>query len=476
MRLKYIIYPLAIIALIVMLNGCEKFTSGINTSSTDALDASSVQLLSGAQLGYMQVFEGGLARITAILTQQATGTERQYAAYEVYTLTSQDFINEWATAYVNCFADLKIGEKKAAASSQKNLLGAMQVLEGMEMGTMAALWGDVPYSQAGQAPGIIQPAYDAQMAVFDSVQAVLSRGIANLATYDQTLKGDIFSTSVYSTPTSPGAGSPYWSRLGYSAKARYYMHAARHGHPGYTGADVQNVITNGLLGIIATDGSQDISFVHGTDQSLNQNLWYSFANNDRTGYMDASSTFAEPMLYYRNVDGKSNDTARLQYYYDKSLHYEDLNYGSGAFGVDHSYPAFSASETLLLLAEAYYYQGNTASALTYLNSARTYANTVFGSSLSAYVAGDFSTPAKLLQAILNEEYLALAFQIESFNLARRVNYQFTYTDSASVVHTIAPTTGTVFPQRFPYSQDELTANPNVPKPIPTVFQTTYVNQ
>ena len=33
MRLKYIIYPLAIIALMVMLNGCEKFTEGINTST-----------------------------------------------------------------------------------------------------------------------------------------------------------------------------------------------------------------------------------------------------------------------------------------------------------------------------------------------------------------------------------------------------------------------------------------------------------
>ena len=51
MRLKYIIYPLAIIALLLMLNGCEKFTEGFNTSTTVATDASASQLFSGAQLG-----------------------------------------------------------------------------------------------------------------------------------------------------------------------------------------------------------------------------------------------------------------------------------------------------------------------------------------------------------------------------------------------------------------------------------------
>ncbi len=73
MRLKYIIYPLAIIALMVMLNGCEKFTEGFNTSTTCLrwmLHAQ--QLFSGAQIGYMQVMKEAWRRIAAILTQQAT--------------------------------------------------------------------------------------------------------------------------------------------------------------------------------------------------------------------------------------------------------------------------------------------------------------------------------------------------------------------------------------------------------------------
>ncbi|MFZ1976878.1 MAG: SusD/RagB family nutrient-binding outer membrane lipoprotein [Bacteroidota bacterium] len=464
MRLKYIIYPLAIIALMVMLNGCEKFTEGFNTSTVAALDASSQQLFSGAQLGYMQTFEGGLARIAAIITQQATGAERQYGAYQVYTLTSQDFINDWATAYANCFANLKLTEKKAAASAQRNLLGAVQVTEGLEMGTLTALWGDVPYTQAAQAPLINQPVYDPQTAVYDSVQALLSRGIANLTPpVDKTLSTDIFSSA--NSLTS-------WTRLGYSAKARYYMHVAR--LQSYSAASLNNVITNGLLGIIATDGTQDVSFIHGSNEGEDENLWYSFLVDDRSGYMDASVTFAEPMLYYRDVDGKSNDSARFAYYY-YNAGYWDLNYytPNGAFQSGNTYPAFRASETLLLIAEAYYRQGDAADALTYLNNARTYANNVFGSNLAPFVAGDLPG-ASLLQAIINEQYLALAFQLEVFDFARRVNYHFTYKDSTGVMHSMTPTDqSSVFPQRFLYSQDEITANPHVP--VTTLKEVTTVN-
>ena len=469
MRLKYIIYPLAIIALLAMLNGCEKFTEGLNTSSTVGLDASAGQLFSGAQLGYMQVTEGGLARLSAMLTQQANGEQNQYAAYETYTITSQDFINEWATAYAQCFADIKLAETKAAASP--NLRGAIEVLEGLHMGTITALWGAVPYSQAGQAPVILQPAYDAQATVYAAVQTVLSQAITDLTTSDGTLtsKVDIFSS---------GGSVPKWRALAYSAKARYFMHVAR--SAGYTSASMDNVINNALLGIKSTDGSQDVSLTHGTVQGGNQNLWYSFMMNDRAGYIDAATTFAEPMLHYRNVDGKSDDAARHAFYYfwvatSPTSGYWDLNYyeTGAAFDIDQTSPVFHASETLLLLAEAYYRKADYTNALTYLNSARTYANNVFGSNLSAYVAGDFSTNPKLLQAILNEQYLALAFQIEAFNFARRVNFAFTYTDSSAVVHTIAPTFGTQFPQRFLYSQDELTAYPNAP--VTTLFQKTDVN-
>jgi hypothetical protein len=452
-------------AFMVMLNGCEKFTEGFNNDPTQLTDASEVNIFSGAQLAYMQFDEGELARLAAIFTQQATGASQQYASYQNYSLASEDFSNAWATAYVDCFANIKIVEGKA--TSKANLRGAAEVLEGLHMGTMTALWGDIPYSQANQvlANKNIQPTFDDQLTVYSNVQTVLTKGIADLATLDGSLSSDIFSS---------GNDISLWKKLAYSAKARYYMHVAR--YYSYSLAYMDSVINNGLKGMIATTGADDISFTHGTAQGGNQNLWYSFLQNDRAGYMDASVTFAQPMLYYRNVDGKSVDTARMQYYYSKSAKYLDLNYVDGACAISNSFPIIRASETLTLIAEAYYRKGDLPSALTYLNFARTYANNVYGSSLTEYASMDAAvTGTKLLQSILNEEYLALMLQMEGFNFARRVNFAITYTDSSSlaVVHTITPITGTVFPQRYLYSMDEIDANPHTPST--TLNQVTTVN-
>ena len=55
------------------------------------------------------------------------------------------------TAYTNVLYNLRLTEQEAAANGQKNLEGAAKILEGIQMGTVTALWGDVPYSQAARA-------------------------------------------------------------------------------------------------------------------------------------------------------------------------------------------------------------------------------------------------------------------------------------------------------------------------------------
>jgi hypothetical protein len=182
------------------------------------------------------------------------------------------------------------------------------------------------------------------------------------------------------------------------------------------------------------------------------------------------------MLQARKFDGKSNETGRLGFYFNPAL--SNLNTtATGAYANNATFPMFRASETHLLMAEAYVRLGNTASALTELNNARTYNNSVYKNTSTAYVAADFATPAALQQAILNETYLSLMHQVEVFNFMRRVNYAIAYKDSAGNTKTIAPTRGTVFPQRFIYSTNEATSNPNQPAVGPNdLFKPTHANQ
>jgi hypothetical protein len=263
-------------------------------------------------------------------------------------------------------------------------------------------------------------------------------------------------------------------KLGYSAKARYLMHTAR--AAGYSATILNQVIAAAQLGILSVTGSEDAMATHGTIQAQNQNLWYSFMIQDRTGYMDAATTYVIPMLRAMKFDGKSNEAGRLAFYFNPAQN--NLNTtATGAYAISASYPIFRASETHLLMAEAYVRLGNTASALTELNNARTYNNTVFKNTSAAFVAADFPTPAALQQAIFNETYLSLMHQIEAWNFLRRVDYAVAYKDSLGATKPLTLTKGTEWPQRFLYSTTEGTSNPNTPaEPVNGQFVRTAANK
>src|SRR5204862_983800 len=139
---------------------------------------------------------------------------------------------------------------------------------------------------------------------------------------------------------------------------------------------------------------------------------------------DASGNCAWKLLKGRGSDGKSNEAGRAAFYFNADG--SDLNYSaSGAYGISQSYPFFRASETHLLIAEAYARLNSgtiDANAIAELNQARHYANAAFKDTLQDFAAADFATPAALMQMIFNEQYLALMHQIEAWNLLRRIDY------------------------------------------------------
>lgn len=442
---------LTVSVFIAGLVGCEEFVSGFDANPLSPVDASASTNFVGAQLSFVMFTEAYPAFLSAIWTQQVRGADRQFLQLQTYQTTTDDFNNDWNTAYAGALSNLRIVQSKCVGTGLANLKGAAEILEGLHMANVAALWGDVPYSQAIQYPNLT-PTFDGQMAVYTAALSVLDQGIADFNSNLAPLAQDVFSLG--------GVGTR-WVKLGHSAKARYLMHTAR--AAGYSSTILNQVIAEAQQGILSTTGSEDAMATHGTVQSQNQNLWYSFMMVDRTGYMDANvaGTFVIPMLQARKFDGKSNETGRLGFYFNPTL--TNLNTTTtGAYAINAQYPIFRASETHLLMAEAYARLGNTASALTELNNARTYNNSVFKNTSAMYVAADFATTAALQQAIFNETYLALMHQVEVFNFARRIDYAIAYKDSVGTTKSIAPTRGTVFPQRFLYSTNEATSNPNTP--------------
>lgn len=449
---------------ITALLGCESFTEGYDANPLYPTEATPERTFVGAELAFNMFMEGFSSQFAAMWAQQATGTERQFGGFQVYSVDAADFGGEWLYAYTYVLADLRLVQADARAAGQRNLAGAAQILEGLTMGTVAALWGDVPYSEAAMPDVTTTPKYDPQMSVYEAVLARLDAGITEFAGHPTPLADDAFSIS-----GQPGL----WIKLGHSAKARYLMHTAR--NAGYSPAFLNQVLAEGAQGILATNGSEDLMFRHGVVYQGNMSLWHSFQNFDRSGYLTAEGSFAVPLMRARAGDGKTDETGRLAYYYTPDG--RDLNTGpQGAYAEDEPYPGFRASETHLLMAEAHARLGNAAEAVAELNLARQYNNARFGNASTDHAPGDFPTPEALLQAVLNETYLSLMHQVEVFNFLRRINYRIEYVDAGGATVSLRPANGTQFPQRFLYPAEELTANPN--RPVQTsadLFRATAAN-
>jgi len=458
---KIISLMVVALAMILFIAGCSKITEdyvkGYDTDPLSPTTAPSPKIFVGAQAAFIEFYEGFPSKLAAVWAQQATGADRQFASFDIYNITANDFSNDWFLAYTRVLTNLKIAQAKAKNEGLMNLYGLARVLEGIHMGNVAALWGDVPYSEAAQPEKTLTPKYDNQIDVYNAAIAALDEGIQVLQQNTTDFPQDIYST---------GGKVAKWIKAAYSAKARYLMHLARKDN--YPTTILDQVIQAGLNGITSTTrtgtapaagyGADDFVFTHGTVQGGSMNLWYSFIVVNRSGYLRALKCFATKMLGSRGA----SEAGRFNYYFTADSN--DLN-TTRAYAINAYFPVIRASETLLLIAEAYARKGDLANAVNYLNQARTYVNNIFGTTLSTNLTpADFGNDqTQVLQAILNEMYLALMHQVEVFNFLRRIDYRVNYVDGDGNIVWLTPKRGTQFPQRLFYPQSEVSTNPNTPK-------------
>lgn len=463
---KLTIWGLIAVVFVSGFYGCEQFTEGYRENPLAPTIAPADKTFIGAEAAFIVFMEGFPSQLASIWAQQIYGAERQFGGYQGYTVTAQDFQADWFTAYSGVLTNLRIVQQKATADGGKgNLVGAAKILEGITMGTVASLWGDIPYSEADQFYTNSQPKYDNQVEVYNAVIKLLNDGITDFSGAMRKLDQDALSYN----------GNPnLWVKAARTARARYLMHLAR--SQNYSSAALNQIIQEAQQGVLATNGSDDLKILHatGTYQG-DMNSWYSFLVFDRSGYIDAEQTFVYPMMKELSLDGKTDESGRMAYYF--TANGKNLNTTNGAYTSSSPFPIIRASETYLLMAEAYARLGDNVNAIANLNKAREYNNNVFGNKSKSYDALDFLLTGKLLQAILNEEYLSLMHQIEVFNFLRRVDFKISYTDSKNAVVSLKPTAGnTQFPQRFFYSSDEFTSNPNMPRQSAAdLFAPTRVN-
>ncbi len=446
--------------------GCNDSLTGpgLTVSPNSPTSATTNQLFASIQVSNESQQEGGIARLASMFTQQLAGTGRQQQSYAQYSLTEADYSGYFSRIYSGGgLIDIRNVEAATKAASDSSYYGITLVLEALDIGMGASIWGDIPYSEA--AGTAVTPKLDKQQDVYAVVQAKLDTAILFIGKTGGTNIGPGSVDLTYAGDRTK------WTQAAYSLKARYYMHwvegqlvggAAGAASATACGGDcLVKTVAAAALGI--SSNANDWQTFHSTT-STEWNFWYQFIVVQRAGDLGASKTLVDTLKARRVANGDQ----RIRAYFDS------VNVGGGVFdfrGADRNgsgttplsvlsaarlaqgfrQPIVTFAETQLLLAEAQARLGQNGPALVALNAAKAAQASKLGVAVPAAVA--LTGPA-LLTEIKAEEWIASFQNIEAYNDFKRNCYpRLTPALAATDV-----------PGRVLYGSGERQTNPNIPSP------------
>lgn len=434
-KFKYLFLSLLSLAIV----SCSEFTDGINDDPNNFTGAPGDLLIGQANLEVVKLSGSNASRYSGIFTDQFTGADRQYISLDNYTTTAADYDDEWDDLYADGLAQAGLAEQGAVESGDVVLEGVAQIIQGLLLGEAAALWGDVPASEALDFANFPDPKYDSQASVLALAQTMLSNGITNAGSAPVTAYG----TPVY------GATSANWGEVAHTLKARYYLVAK----------DYANALSEANLGISSSAG--DLVSSHSNTIGA-RNLYFQFIVDERGGYLTAGGSHMKNLIdgTTARVLATPGDAERAAVYFDG----DEMNTNTGGiFAVDAAFPIVSYMETLFIAAEADQRVNGGSGGQATFNDIRAELATMYGGSFPATI----STGTNLLMEILEEKYLSMPGSLQIFHDVRRTNN--------AIGVPIKGTNNPSIPQRFLYPQVEVSTNANFPGVV-DLFVKTPVNQ
>jgi starch-binding outer membrane protein, SusD/RagB family len=468
-KLRYI----SVCALLLTLSFSCNFYAGKNVDPDAPTVVNPDALLKGILLANIEVQLGQTQRITGMWTGQYRGVILLYLAIHQYNLSAEESNNTWNLAYQSVVKQSRV--MREGLKEDPFYQGVGKISEAHSLGTLTALYGDIPFTEIAQDEKFPLPKFNKQTDVYAGIQLLLDEAITDLKkiTVARTISNDLLFRGAHAK----------WIEVAYTLKARYYMETKEY----------DKAYTNALSGISL--GANSLKFTPPGTSIGDGNLMNMMIAN-RGGYFSTGTTFLTRLLSRTNAIGSRNNAKTIED--ARSKYYTIAGTSStGERGVAAAKAPMSLvifEENLLTLAESGLRTKGFAEGLLQLNKLRAYLNvrsnpfTPLAAAdtvrYDAYVDADFAAGGMenrdniaqdkaLLREIIEERYVSLYGQILPFNDFRRL------TKSNSDVRPPIPfntPTATKHPERLIYAQTEIIGNPNVPNPLPDLFQVTEVNK
>jgi len=374
------------------------------------------------------VLTGDVNRVISLWMQQMAGTGRQWAGYDQYTVTENDF-TMGAFYAQGGFLDIRGVQSKV--QDDKLYLGIAQTWEALLMDLTSDVWGDIPYSQA--ISDVLHPELDKQVAVHNALIALVDQGLTNI-TGGGT--GPNAADLVY------GGDQTKWTEAAHTLKARLYMHLAETDAANYAKALTE---TDAGISSAANDFT---TYQSGTTGEANH--WFQFRIQRGTDIsagkhlVDLMKQRSDPRLTAYFAPGPSAGGQIIGAPPGQEFNGTQAWLSETRGAAEFRQPILTFAENQLIRAEAQYRTGAEPAALATLNAYRVSVGLAEKNGLAG---------AALLTAIMEEKYVALFQNTEVWNDYRRTCYP-----------NLTPASGNFIPARLVYGTDERRANPNIPSP------------
>jgi hypothetical protein len=465
-NLKYI----ALSLLLVVSMGCEKLVEGINDNpneiSSDSFEAG-VLLLKGIELANISVQAGHETRISGMWCGQTKGLVLLYKSLAEYNISAEETNGIWQNAYQGVVKQARLLRQQTATTPKaKQYSGITKVLEANALGTLASLFGDIPYTEISNE-AVADPKFDGQKSVFAKLQIMLDEAIADLnAAPNTTVPEDLMFAG----------NTVKWIKVARTLKARMYLHTGEY----------EKAYQEALVGVLTPLDA--LVFTPPAIGNGSQNLNYKMINQ-RGGYWGFTGSYLDVLLGTKRNNIKTQENARLAYYrFDGA----SATNNKGIAAVNTPITLVGYEENTLILAESAVRTGKTAIGLTQLNNLRAYLaggkafiklNAGDALKYDPYVLADFEkngienkeglvTERALLREIIEERYVSGFTGLLGFDDLRRLGSK---EKDIAVLPPFNSPTISQYPQRFIVAQSELSANENAPKDA-GIFALTEVNK
>lgn len=459
---------------------CDKFID-VNQNPNNPTSVPPSTLLPTTTVGIAFANSNALNTVTSLLVQYNAGAANQASNnYDIFDIDNQ-LDNQWSFEIYGGSGTLNnlqilIDQTQATHPAYA---GIAKLQKAYVISLATDLWGDVPYTEAGQGIKFPQPRFEKQEDIY---QGNSSLGIQSL--FDLVKEGiaDLDKPSVL----KPGADDiaykgdlAKWKRAGNTLLLKFAMQISKK-NPSLAKSTIESVLTGNNY---INANTLDLEVPFGTVQG-NQNPLYAFNYVNRTSDLMLSTSFL-------NLMRSLNDTLRLSKLYTKPNNtFVAIGNGSAQTATPpplatrsryNTYvvgPTGEAPVRLLtnfqvqfILAEAAlilgtpgdpnaYYQAGIRASMEKVGMTTPEINKYFTDN-PTIVTLTGTTEQKRAQ-ILTQKYIAwVGNAIEAYNDWRRTGIP--------VLTLPQNTTGdnpAVIPQRIPYTPNELARNPNAPNPRP----------